>query len=192
MDDERLVREIMRRQLAICGYEVTAAVHGEEAVNAYRQALEAGRPFDAVILDLLVAAGWGGERTLVELLRLDPGVKALVCSGSLSGPEAHYREEGVPRRASANRTRLTDLRVECGGGAPVAGLRVSAPRAGRETGTAPWCTPKLSDHADADRSIPFSSAWRRANRSKEGASGEFACTFPGCEKPFLDLSTRNG
>jgi len=94
MDDESQVREIMYRQLAICGYEVMAAVHGEEAVKAYSQALEAGRPFDAVILDLLVANGWGGERTLDELLRLDPGVRALVCSGTLAGPRKHYEKKG--------------------------------------------------------------------------------------------------
>jgi CheY-like chemotaxis protein len=94
MDDEPLVREMMHRQLAICGYEVTAAVHGEDAVNAYSQSREAGRPFDAVILDLLIPNGWGGERTLAELLRLDPEVKALVCSGTLDGPRAHYEKKG--------------------------------------------------------------------------------------------------
>ena len=34
MDDDRMVRDTMRRQLAICGYEVTAAAHGEDAVSA--------------------------------------------------------------------------------------------------------------------------------------------------------------
>jgi CheY-like chemotaxis protein len=94
MDDDRMVRETMHRQLAICGYEVTAAVRGEDAVSAFREARDAGRPFDAVILDLMVDAGWGGERTLVELLKLDPGVKVLVCSGSLEGPKAHYEKKG--------------------------------------------------------------------------------------------------
>jgi hypothetical protein len=37
----------------------------------------------------MVADGWGGERTLDELLKLDPEVKALVCSGSLDRPKAH-------------------------------------------------------------------------------------------------------
>lgn len=94
MDDDRLVRDMMYRQLAICGYEVTAADRGEDAVKAYSGAREAGRPFDAVILDLLVTAGWGGERTLVELQRLDPGVKALICSGTLAGPREHYEKKG--------------------------------------------------------------------------------------------------
>ena len=109
MDDDRMVRETMHRQLAICGYEVTAAVHGEDAVSAYRQARDAGLPFDAVILDLMVDAGWGGERTLVELQRLDPGVKALVCSGSLAGPRAHYEQQGF-RGVLGKPYALADLR----------------------------------------------------------------------------------
>lgn len=111
MDDDRLVRETMRRQLAICGYEVTAAEHGEEAVSAYRQAREEGRPFDVVILDLMVPTGWGGEQTLVELLKLDPGVKALVCSGTLEGPKAHYEKKGF-RGVLGKPYSLADLRGE--------------------------------------------------------------------------------
>lgn len=94
MDDDRMVRETMRRQLVICGFEVVASANGEGAVSAYRQAQQDGQPFDAVILDLLVENGWGGEQTLIELLKLDPGVKALVCSGTLEGPKAHYVQKG--------------------------------------------------------------------------------------------------
>ena len=111
MDDNSMVRETMYRQLAICGYEVTAAVHGEDAVHAYQQAREAGRPFDAVILDLLVDTGWGGEQALAELLRLDPGVKTLVCSGSLEGPKAHYVKKGF-RGVLGKPYSLVELRGE--------------------------------------------------------------------------------
>lgn len=94
MDDERQVREMMCLQLAVSGYEVTASAHGEDALNAYRRARESGRLYDAVILDLLVPDGWGGERTLAELLQFDPGVKALVCSGTLDGSREHYERKG--------------------------------------------------------------------------------------------------
>lgn len=109
MDDDRMVRETMRRQLAICGYEVTAVAQGEDAVSAYAQARDGGRPFAAVILDLKVAAGWGGEQTLVELLRLDPDLKALVCSGTLEAPKAHYRKMGF-RGVLGKPYSLADLR----------------------------------------------------------------------------------
>lgn len=111
MDDDHMVRQIMHRQLAICGFEVTIAVHGEDAVAAYRQAREDGRPFDAVILDLLVPAGWGGEQTLAELLRLDPEVKALVCSGTLKGSREHYRKQGF-RGVLGKPFSFADLRSE--------------------------------------------------------------------------------
>lgn len=113
MDDDHMVRRVMHRQLAICGYEVTDAVHGEDAVAAYRQAREDGRPFDAVILDLLVPSGWGGEQTLVELLRLDPGVKALVCSGTLEGPRGHYEKQGF-RGVLEKPYALAELRTAVG------------------------------------------------------------------------------
>ena len=111
MDDDRMVRETMHRQLAICGYEVAAAAHGEDAVDAYRQARDAGRPFDAVILDLMVDDGWGGEQTLAELLKFDPGVKALVCSGSLEGPRVHYEKKGF-RGVLGKPYSLADLRCQ--------------------------------------------------------------------------------
>lgn len=109
MDDEQMVRETMRRQLVICGYEVAAAAHGEDAVSAYLQAREAGRSFDVVILDLKVPDGWGGEQTLAELLRLDPGVKALVCSGTLAEPKTHYEKKGF-RGVIGKPYSLADLR----------------------------------------------------------------------------------
>lgn len=111
MDDDPMVRQIMHRQLAICGFEVTVAERGEDAVAAYRRAREEGRPFAAVILDLLVPSGWGGEQTLAELLTVDPGVRALVCSGTLKGPKAHYRKQGF-RGVLAKPYSLADLRAE--------------------------------------------------------------------------------
>jgi len=94
MDDDPMVRETMRRQLTVFGYEVVASMEGREAVAVFEQARGSGQPFDAVILDLLVPAGWGGEQTLPELVRLDPGVKALVCSGSLTGTAERYERQG--------------------------------------------------------------------------------------------------
>lgn len=94
MDDSLIVRDTMRQQLVLLGYEVVASCDGQEAREVFRQAREAGQPFDAVILDLMVPTGWGGEQTLTELLKLDPGVKALVCSGSLSNPAGHYKRLG--------------------------------------------------------------------------------------------------
>ena len=94
MDDDRQLRDMLRRQLAVFGFEVELVAEGREAVAAYAKARGDGKPFDMVVLDLLVDGGWGGERTLAELRGLDPGVKAMVCSGSLSGPPDVYSRQG--------------------------------------------------------------------------------------------------
>jgi DNA-binding NtrC family response regulator len=44
-------------------------------------AINSEKPFDAVILDLTVQGSMGGKDTLMRLLDIDPGVKAIVSSG---------------------------------------------------------------------------------------------------------------
>ena len=59
---------------------------GQSAVGAYESAKGQGRPFDAVILDLTVRDGVGGQETIRELLKIDPAVKAIVMSGYANDP----------------------------------------------------------------------------------------------------------
>jgi two-component system cell cycle sensor histidine kinase/response regulator CckA len=81
MDDEEVIRKVLSRSLGLLGYTTVCVHEGVAAVAAYADALAAGKPFDAVILDLTVPGGMGGEATLHELLKLDPDVKAIVSSG---------------------------------------------------------------------------------------------------------------
>jgi CheY-like chemotaxis protein len=111
MDDNQLVREMIRRQLVVLGYEVELAADGREAVVAYEQARGNGKPFDMVVLDLLVDGGWGGEQALAELRKLDPGVKAMVCSGLLSRSVEAYKRQGFGSVLAKPYT-LSDLRVK--------------------------------------------------------------------------------
>lgn len=111
MDDDRLMREMLRRQLAVFGFEVETFVDGREAVESYLRARDGGKPFDAVILDLVVDGDWGGERTLAELQRVAPGVKAMVCSGSLAKPAESYRRQGFSAVLGKPYS-LTDLRLK--------------------------------------------------------------------------------
>lgn len=94
MDDDVQVCEMLRRQLGVLGFETETCGDGRDAVGAYASARAAGRAFDGVILDLQVDNGWGGAQTLGELLKLDPQVRALVCSGSAEGLEADLRRQG--------------------------------------------------------------------------------------------------
>ena len=68
------------------GHEVELAEDGRTAIEMYETAKAQGRPFDAVILDLMVPEGIGGQEAIQTLRRIDPGVKAVVMSGYANDP----------------------------------------------------------------------------------------------------------
>lgn len=86
MDDEELVRVVGRGLFGKFGYEVDTVPDGAEAIQLYRKANAAGRPYDIVILDLTVPGGMGGEECLKRLLGLDPTIVAVVSSGYSNDP----------------------------------------------------------------------------------------------------------
>jgi signal transduction histidine kinase/CheY-like chemotaxis protein len=95
MDDEEGVREFARESLTFLGYRVTCCVDGQDAVNIYRAASEANDPFFAVILDLTVAEGMGGEEAARRILEFDPSARLIVSSGYSYDPIMEgYREHG--------------------------------------------------------------------------------------------------
>lgn len=86
MDDEEFLRSTGREILETAGYDVAAAPDGDEAIRLYKEARDAGRPFDLVILDLTIPGGMGGRETLDNLRSIDPEVKAIVSSGYSNDP----------------------------------------------------------------------------------------------------------
>ena len=81
MDDEEAILEIVGDILAYHGFTVDFARDGEEALCLYQE-----RRYDAVILDLTVPGGMGGQEAMRELLRIDPAVRAIVSSGYSNDP----------------------------------------------------------------------------------------------------------
>ena len=81
MDDRQVVRGTAKSMLGRMGYEVVFAEDGREAIELYKESLQSGKPFNAVILDLTVPGGMGGREAVKELLEIDPNVKAIVSSG---------------------------------------------------------------------------------------------------------------
>jgi two-component system cell cycle sensor histidine kinase/response regulator CckA len=95
MEDEELLRSVTQRALEREGYAVQVMENGEEAIEGYRKAKEAGCPYDAVIVDLNIPNGKGGKETIIGLLELDPEVKVIISSADIFDHAlTNYREYG--------------------------------------------------------------------------------------------------
>jgi len=95
MDDESSLREIIGIMLVKLGYESELAKDGAEAIDMYKAAIESGKPYNAVILDLTISGGMGGAEAINKLLEIDPEVKAIVSSGYSNDPVmANFQEYG--------------------------------------------------------------------------------------------------
>ncbi len=95
MDDDETIREVLSRMLGVAGYNVELTADGADAIERFREAKEAGNPFDVVILDLTIPGGMGGKETIGKLWEIDPGVKAVVSSGYAADPTfSEYEKYG--------------------------------------------------------------------------------------------------
>ena len=81
MDDMEAMMMVAGEILQVLGYEVEFSTNGEEAIEAYKKAKESGNPFDAVVFDLTVPGGMGGEEACRILNEYDPDIIAVASSG---------------------------------------------------------------------------------------------------------------
>ena len=81
MDDDEKICSLTGGMLESLEYKFDIAKKGEEAIALYKRYLNIGRPYDAVIMDLTIVGGMGGEETFKKLRELDPDVRAIVSSG---------------------------------------------------------------------------------------------------------------
>jgi len=95
MDDDETILLVLMNMLSELGYEYASATDGEQAIDLYKKACDSGSPFDAVITDLTVRGGMGGQECIRHLLKFDPAAKVIVSSGYSDAPVmAHYRDYG--------------------------------------------------------------------------------------------------
>ena len=95
MDDEEPIRGMAGIFMQRLGFECETATDGAEAVRKYQEALQAGRRYELVVMDLTVPGGMGGREAMEHLRRLDPGVRAIVSSGYSRDPVmANHRAHG--------------------------------------------------------------------------------------------------
>ncbi|HYP16289.1 MAG TPA: ATP-binding protein, partial [Opitutus sp.] len=90
MDDDPKISALTANMLQSLDYKFDLAKNGEEAITLYKRYLNIGRPYDAVILDITVVGGMGGEECFKALRDLDPEVRAIVSTG--------YDNEDMHRR----------------------------------------------------------------------------------------------
>jgi signal transduction histidine kinase/ActR/RegA family two-component response regulator len=81
MDDDPLVLETVSEMLEALDYSVETSRDGGQAVAMFAEAGRAGRPYDLLILDLVVPGGIGGLETLTRIRQRFGDVAAIVSSG---------------------------------------------------------------------------------------------------------------
>ncbi|MCM0082917.1 ATP-binding protein [Geomonas sp. Red32] len=81
MDDEEMICRFAADLLGRFGYAVETCFNGEQAIAMYRQALEKGEGYSAVILDLTIPGGMGGKEAAARLLELDANARLIVSTG---------------------------------------------------------------------------------------------------------------
>lgn len=81
MDDMEAMMMVAGEILTVLGYDVEYTTDGEEAIAAYKEAKESGNGFDAVVFDLTVPGGMGGEEAANILIDYDPELIAIASSG---------------------------------------------------------------------------------------------------------------
>ncbi|MDD5339130.1 MAG: PAS domain S-box protein [Dehalococcoidales bacterium] len=86
MDDEEIIRKMLKNMLSLAGYTIELSADGDEALKKYQQAKKDGDPFDAVIMDLTIPGGMGGKDAVQKLLEIDPNAIAIVSSGYATDP----------------------------------------------------------------------------------------------------------
>lgn len=114
MDDEPGICRLTLTFLEALGYKADAVANGEEAVKAFVEARKAGDPYNAIILDLTIPDGMGGEETLAEMRKIDPEVKAIVSSGYAKDPALTGFADYGFQAALPKPYRLSELREALG------------------------------------------------------------------------------
>ncbi len=95
MDDDEALRTVTGNMLKYIGCRAAYAKDGKTAIELFRKKKESGHPFDAVLLDLIIPGGGGGREVIKSLIKIDPGVKAILCSGYVTDPVVRdYRKYG--------------------------------------------------------------------------------------------------
>lgn len=95
MDDEDYILRVAASMLETMGHRTDTAADGARAVDMYRRAMESGKGYDMVILDLTVPGEMGGMEAAREILKSDGEAVLVVSSGYSNAPiMGDYKSHG--------------------------------------------------------------------------------------------------
>ena len=77
MDNHEAIRKLLQLYIEQLGYEVTTVADGQEALTEYSRGLDESKAYRAVILEVSVRLGWGGDIALMKLQNINPDIKAV-------------------------------------------------------------------------------------------------------------------
>jgi two-component system cell cycle sensor histidine kinase/response regulator CckA len=82
LEDEEMLRELIRISVEMLGCEAGEASNGQSAIQAHRQAIESGARFSLLITDLTLPGTTSAVQALEIMRQLDPCLKAVLCTGN--------------------------------------------------------------------------------------------------------------
>jgi PAS domain S-box-containing protein len=91
VDDERMVRDVLRRLLERAGHQVVVADGGAEGVEIYRRQWH---HIDLVILDVMMS-DMDGREALARMRGVNPAIRAVLSSGYAVDGDAFLATDGV-------------------------------------------------------------------------------------------------
>ncbi|HLZ19352.1 MAG TPA: ATP-binding protein, partial [Smithellaceae bacterium] len=116
MDDNEDIRKLLQMYIEQLGFDVTTVSDGQAVLSEYTAALEESRPYRAVIMEVSVRQGWGGNVALMKLKKINPDIKAVaIISEEDDRRIDEYMEEGFqnvlskPFRLEKIKTILEDI-----------------------------------------------------------------------------------
>jgi len=110
LDDEEVVRNMIGAMLEQLGHRVKLTGDCIQAMMEYQAALQSDAAYDAVIVDLMIPGGIGGQEVTREIRKMDPMAKIILSSGYATDPViANYEEYGFAARV-VKPYRFDDLR----------------------------------------------------------------------------------
>ena len=84
MEDNPITRFKLKEVLEQLGFAVDAAKEGYETIKMFKTAYKSKKPFDVIILDLIVNKGLNGSETLDSIRKIDDKVMVIISSGYIS------------------------------------------------------------------------------------------------------------